>query len=65
MQHISKNNNKNMKNPTFTEVYQKAKFAIGFSLLIIGLYLAITDNSIVNNGILGAGILLAASQTKN
>ena len=54
-----------MNKTTFLQAFQKAKFALGFSLLIIGLFLAITDNSVLNNGILGAGILLAVSQTKN
>ncbi|MFT5251696.1 MAG: hypothetical protein ACI87N_000683 [Flavobacteriales bacterium] len=54
-----------IKNSIISKNYQKIKLALGFSILIIGLYLSFIDNSVLNNGILGAGILLAASQTKN
>ena len=53
-----------MNSTIFPQVFQKAKFALGFLFLVFGLYLSIKDNSILNNGILGAGILLATSQTK-
>jgi hypothetical protein len=56
---------KHDKNRTILQNYKKAKLALGFSILIIGLYLSFIDNSVLNNGILGAGILLAASQTQN
>lgn len=54
-----------MKNKIISEYYNRVKLALGFSILILGLYLSFVDNSVLNNGILGAGILLAASQTKN
>jgi hypothetical protein len=54
-----------MNNTTFSEVFKKVKFVLGYTLLILGIYLALTDDSVLNNGILGAGVLLAASQTKN
>lgn len=54
-----------IKNRTILQNYKKIKLALGFSILVIGLYLSFIDNSVLNNGILGAGILLAASQTQN
>jgi len=54
-----------MKNTQLLKNYKKIKSALGFSLLILGLYLSFTDNSVINNGILGAGILLAVNQTQN
>ncbi|MFT7350913.1 MAG: uncharacterized membrane-anchored protein YitT (DUF2179 family) [Flavobacterium sp.] len=45
--------------------FQQSKLVIGFSLMLIGLYLCFQDNSILNNGILGTGILLSAGQTTN
>tara|TARA_R110000868_G_scaffold377062_1_gene642303 strand:- start:237 stop:401 length:165 start_codon:yes stop_codon:yes gene_type:complete len=54
-----------MKNTQLLKNYKKIKAALGFSLLILGLYLSFTDNSVINNGILGAGILLAVNQTQN
>lgn len=54
-----------MKNTALLKNFKKIKLALGFSILIIGLYLSFTNDSVLNNGILGAGILLAVSQTQN
>lgn len=54
-----------MKNTTFSEGFKTTKLIIGLLTLLIGLYFSFVDDSVLSNGILGAGILLATSQTKN
>ena len=54
-----------MKNTTFSEKFKTVKLIVGLFTLVIGLYISFLDDSILNNGILGAGVLLAVSQTKN
>jgi uncharacterized membrane-anchored protein YitT (DUF2179 family) len=54
-----------MKKIIESRSFQQSKLIIGFSLMLIGLYLSFQDNSILNNGILGTGILLSAGQITN
>jgi hypothetical protein len=54
-----------MKNIKFTAGLQTLINIIGLLIMLVGLYFSFVDDSVLNNGILGAGILLATSQTKN
>jgi uncharacterized membrane-anchored protein YitT (DUF2179 family) len=49
-----------MKKIIESQNFLQLKMLVGFSLMLIGLYLSFIDNSILNNGILGTGILLSA-----
>lgn len=49
-----------MKKIIESQNFLQLKMIVGFSLMLIGLYLSFVDNSILNNGILGTGILLSA-----
>jgi uncharacterized membrane-anchored protein YitT (DUF2179 family) len=54
-----------MKKIIYSNQFQTSKLVVGFLLMIIGLYLSLSENSIANNGLLGLGVLLSANQITN